>query len=76
MYEVSDRLEAVRHALKLNPDLILMEIGLPRLNGIKAARQIRGVILESRIVFLTQETPAEVVEEACDVGGDAASPAG
>jgi CheY-like chemotaxis protein len=35
VYEVSDGLEAVRHALELNPDLILMDIGLPNLNGSK-----------------------------------------
>ena len=39
--EVSDGLEAVRRAVKLKPDLVLLDIGLPTLNGIEAARQIR-----------------------------------
>jgi DNA-binding NarL/FixJ family response regulator len=68
LYEVSDGQEAVRRALELNPDLILMDIGLPGLNGIEAARQIRKVIPQSKIVFVTQETSAEVVEEARNVG--------
>jgi len=68
VYEVSDGLEAVRRALELNPDLILMDIGLPKLNGLEAARQIREIIPQSKIVFLSQETSAEVVEEARNLG--------
>jgi DNA-binding NarL/FixJ family response regulator len=68
LHEVSDGAEAVRCALELNPDLILMDIGLPTLNGIEAARRICQSIPQSRIVFLTQETSAEVFEEARKVG--------
>jgi len=68
LYEVSDGQEAVRRALELNPDLILMDIGLPTLNGIEAVRQIRKAIPKSKIVFVTQETSAEVVAEARNVG--------
>jgi DNA-binding NarL/FixJ family response regulator len=68
VYEVSDGQEAVRRALELNPNLILMDIGLPTMNGIEAARQIHEAIPESRIVFLTQETSPEVVEEARNLG--------
>jgi CheY-like chemotaxis protein len=54
--EVSDGLEAIQKAEELMPDLILLDIGLPRLNGIEAARRIRGLTPESKIIFLTQET--------------------
>ena len=66
--EVSDGLEAVRKAGELRPDLILLDIGLPSLNGIEAARQIRKLVPESKIVFLTQESSDDVVEEAFRLG--------
>jgi DNA-binding NarL/FixJ family response regulator len=66
--EVSDGLEAVRQAEELKPDLILLDIGLPTLTGLEAARQIREVAPESKIVFLTQESSADVVQEALHLG--------
>jgi DNA-binding NarL/FixJ family response regulator len=66
--EVSDGLEAVQKAAELKPDLILLDIGLPIINGIEAARQIRKLSPESKIVFVSQETSAEVVEEALSTG--------
>lgn len=66
--EASDGLEAVRKAQLLRPDLILLDIGLPKLNGIAAARQTLDVAPESKILFLTQETSAEVVQEAISLG--------
>ena len=52
--EVSDGLEAVEKAEELKPDLILMDVGLPTLNGIEAARRIRKVSPESKIIFVTR----------------------
>jgi len=66
--EVSDGLEAVRKAEELQPDLILLDIGLPTLNGIEAARQIRKLAPESRIIFVSQESSADVVQEALGLG--------
>jgi len=54
--EVSDGLEAVLKAKELQPDLILLDIGLPRLNGIDAARQIHRSSPKSKILFLSQES--------------------
>ena len=67
--EVSDGLEAVQKAEELQPDLILLDIGLPTLNGIEAARRIRKLSPESKIVFLSQESSADVVQEALRSGG-------
>ena len=67
-WEASDGLEAVRKAEELQPDLILLDIGLPKLNGIEAARQIRKVSPESKILFVSQESSAEVVQEALGLG--------
>jgi DNA-binding NarL/FixJ family response regulator len=47
----------------LIPDLIAVDIALPGVNGIEAARRIRKLAPRSRIVFLTQEGHAEAMEE-------------
>lgn len=66
--EVSDGLEAVQKANELKPDLIVLDIGLPTLNGIEAARQIRDLAPESKIIFLSLESSADVVQEALSLG--------
>jgi DNA-binding NarL/FixJ family response regulator len=66
--EVSDGLEAVQKAEELQPDLILLDIGLPSLNGIEAARRIRKLAPQSKIVFVSQESSADVIEEALNSG--------
>ena len=66
--EASDGLEAVAKARQLRPDLILMDIGLPRLNGLEAARRILRILPESKIIFLTQEMSSEFVQAAFKLG--------
>jgi DNA-binding NarL/FixJ family response regulator len=66
--EVSDGLEAVRQAEELQPDLILLDIGLPTLNGIAAARRIRTLSPKSRIIFVSQESSDDVVGEGLSIG--------
>jgi DNA-binding response OmpR family regulator len=66
--EVSDGLEAVRKAQELHPDLILLDIGLPGLNGIEAARRIRRFSPKSKILFVSQESSADVVQQAFSLG--------
>ncbi len=66
--EVSDGLEAIQKAVELKPDLILLDIGLPTLNGIEVARQIRKLVPESKIIFLSQESSADIVQEALNLG--------
>ena len=66
--EVSDGVEAIHQAEELHPDLIVLDIGLPKLNGIEAARQIRKLSPGSKIIFLTQESSAGVIQEALRLG--------
>jgi DNA-binding NarL/FixJ family response regulator len=66
--EASDGLEAVQKATLGLPDLILLDIGLPKLNGLKAAEQIRQVVPQTRILFLSQEPSIDVVQYALSLG--------
>ena len=64
----SDGLEAVLKAEELQPDLILLDIGLPTISGIEAARRIRKVAPKSKILFLTQELDVDVARVALGDG--------
>jgi DNA-binding NarL/FixJ family response regulator len=66
--EVPDGVEAVRQAELLQPDLIVLDIGLPGLNGIEVGRRIRKVAPATRIIFLTQEGAPDVVKKAFSLG--------
>jgi DNA-binding NarL/FixJ family response regulator len=68
IFEASDGFEAVQKAGELKPDLILLDIGLPKLNGIEAARWIRRQSPDSKIVFLSQQNSLDIVQEALSTG--------
>ena len=67
--EASDGLEAVQKAVELQPALIVLDIGLPGLNGLEAARRIRKLSPRSTILFLSQESSPDIVQEALCLGG-------
>jgi DNA-binding NarL/FixJ family response regulator len=66
--QAADGLEAVHKAEELQPDLILLDIGLPKLNGIEAARRVRKLAGHTRILFVSQESSADVVRDALALG--------
>jgi CheY-like chemotaxis protein len=61
-------LEAVQKAQELKPDLVLLDIGLPSLNGLEAAIRIVEVAPNAKIVFLTQDSDRDVVRAALSTG--------
>jgi DNA-binding NarL/FixJ family response regulator len=65
----ADGLDAVRKAEELRPDLILLDLSLPGLNGLEVARQIRAVADGSAILFLSGESDPDVVRHALGAGG-------
>jgi DNA-binding NarL/FixJ family response regulator len=68
--EASDGRQAVQQAQQLQPDLIVLDVGLPTLNGIEAARQIRQLSPNSRIVFLSENRSSDLVEEVLRTGAN------
>lgn len=66
--EASDGLEAVRKAQVLQPDLILLDIGLPTINGIQAARRILQHAPKTKILFVSEQRSPDIVEEALRTG--------
>jgi len=67
--EVCDGAEAVQKAEELQPDLILLDVGLPTLNGIEAARRIREVSPNTKILFVSENRSTDIAEEALRAGG-------
>jgi len=66
--EGSDGEEAIELAEALQPDLILLDIGLPKIDGIQAALRIQELARRSRILFVSQEQSIEVVQAAFSAG--------
>lgn len=59
--EATDGLDAVQKAQNLQPDLILLDIELPKLNGIGAALRIHELVPSAKILFVTQNSDVDVV---------------
>ncbi|WP_421657412.1 response regulator [Leptothermofonsia sp. ETS-13] len=69
--QASDGYLGVEAALKLKPDIVVMDIGLPRMDGIEATKQIKDALPEVRIVMLTSHTTENEVIAALSGGADA-----
>jgi len=67
--EAADGLEALQKAQTMQPDLVVLDIGLPMLNGIEVARHIRRVSAKTKVVFLTENHSDDVAEAALEDDG-------
>ena len=62
--EAADGAEALQKAKEHQPDLVVLDIGLPKLNGIEVARRIEIISPKSRVIFFTQNAYCDIAEEA------------
>lgn len=51
--EAADGEEALRHAAALHPDVVLMDLGMPRMNGVEATRQLKALRPEVAVIIIT-----------------------
>ena len=66
--EACDGLEAVQKTVELRPDIVLLDISMPRLNGVEAARRICQLSPDSKIIILTQDADEDVMTAALEAG--------
>jgi DNA-binding NarL/FixJ family response regulator len=66
--EATDGWEAVQIGQHLQPDLILLDIGLPKLNGLEAARRIRELSPQSKILFVSENRSRDIAQAALGTG--------
>jgi DNA-binding NarL/FixJ family response regulator len=59
--EASDGLEALQKAEELKPDLILLDVGLPHLNGIQTNIRLRRLVPSAKVLFLSQNNDPDIV---------------
>jgi two-component system response regulator NreC len=66
--EAGDGVEAVAESRRLNPDVILMDLVMPRMNGFDAIRQVRKQTAEAKIVALTMYSDRETIQRTLRLG--------
>ena len=69
--EAVDGLDAVEQCKSLRPDIVVLDVSMPRLNGLEAARLIRRENPESKIVIITQHDSPQIRSAALDAGARA-----
>ena len=68
---VEDGLALLKAARRLNPDVVLLDVAMPLLNGLDAARELRKMMPEVKLIFLTMNPDCEIAAEAFRIGASA-----
>ena len=71
VFEATDGVEAVEKTTELQPDVVLLDIQMPRLSGIKAARRMLQVFPDLKIIFLSQNNDKDIIAAALETGAKA-----
>src|SRR5579864_1166226 len=66
--EATDGREAVEKAAELRPDIVLIDVGMPNLNGLNAARQILAAKPRTRVLIVTMHESEQLIREALEIG--------
>ncbi len=66
--EAVDGQDAVEKARELKPDVIVMDVSMPNLNGLDATRQVRRILPQTEVLILSQHDSAEMVRQAFHAG--------
>src|SRR5712671_5390567 len=68
--EATDGREAVQKAIKLKPDVVVIDIGMPELDGVEATREIRRAVPNAKVLILTMHESDQMIRRALDAGAD------
>jgi two-component system response regulator NreC len=69
--EARDGSEALQKARELLPDLILLDVSMPGMNGLEVARLLRQELPEAKILVISQHDPIQLLPRVLEVGGNA-----
>ena len=68
IFDACDGLEAVQKTVELDPDIVLLDVSMPGLNGIEATRRICQLSPNSKVVILTQQEDEDMMTAALQAG--------
>jgi DNA-binding NarL/FixJ family response regulator len=66
--KVRDGVASIEAAIRLQPDIIVLDIAMPKLSGIQAARELKKLGLRTKVIFLTVQGDSDCIEAASELG--------